>query len=96
MTRRQLARILAQDLRRRGLHYENGSTVWCALDGSWSALPGVQRPAQDALFYELLGWDQVASRNTTDAVDLHLFRLERERHGKNKHRNRTHAVQENT
>jgi hypothetical protein len=91
MTRRQLAKALSADIRKRGDHYQKGTSIFVNMKGEWSGFAGLHPPPPDTAYYELVGWDMVAARNTTERVDIELFRIERKRRGLSKHLGRKYA-----
>lgn len=76
MTRRQLAKRLSDDLTRKGNHYVHGSTVYKTDAGDFGAFVGLVRPPDSAAWYEHVGWDVIAERNTTFKVEKQLKALE--------------------
>ena len=84
MTRRQLARRVSSNLIQRGNHYGQGTTVYKTLDGDWGAFAGLQRPPDNAAWYEHVGWDKVSERNTVLKVETYLRRLEKKFDGYSK------------
>jgi hypothetical protein len=84
MTRRQLAKRLSQSLTNRGNHFEHGSTVYKTLDGEWGAFAGLAKPPDDTVWYENIGWDVIAERNTVLKVETHLRNLEKKFEGTSK------------
>lgn len=82
MTRRQLAKRLSDELTKKSAHYADGSTVYQTIHGEWGAFVGLHRPPPDAEWYEHVGWDVVAERNTVLKVEWKLRDLERKFMGK--------------
>ena len=76
MTRRQLAKALSADLTRKGRHYVHGTTLYKTDGGEWGAFVGLVRPPNEAAWYENVGWDVVAERNTALKVEAVMRRLE--------------------
>ena len=76
MTRRQLAKRLSDNLLKCGNHYEHGSTVYRTDSGDWGAFAGLQKPPNDAKWYEHVGWDIVVERNTVLKTETTLRKLE--------------------
>jgi hypothetical protein len=82
MTRRELAKYLSKDLIKRGPHYVSGTTVYQTIDGHWGGYVGLHAPPSNAEWYEHVGWDVVAERNTAGKVETRLRDLERKFMGK--------------